>query len=245
LSSGERERYSRQLGIDGWGERGQEKLKQATVFVAGCGGLGSPVLFYLAAAGVGILRVCDDGILELSNLNRQVLYTTADIGMPKAEAAARRLAALNPDVKTVPLTERLETASAERLIGNADLVVDCLDNFRTRDVLNRSCVRTSTPYLHAGVEGMSGQLALFKPPETACLGCVIPAGTPEYQSPPAVAGAAAGVLGTLQAAEALKELTGVGDSTAGRMTIWDGITGTFDHVLIDRDPDCPVCGRST
>lgn len=244
LTDKERERYSRQISADGWGEQGQQKLKSATVFVAGCGGLGSPVLSYLAAAGVGTLRICDDGDLELSNLNRQVLYTTNEIGRQKTDRAAQRLRGLNPEILVEPICARISDGNAAELIGSVDLIIDCLDNFATREVLNRYSVEVNIPFLHAGVAGMAGQLLLLHPPLTGCLACVIPPGIPEYESPPPVIGAAPGVMGALQAMEALKYLTGVGISDAGIMTIWDGETNTFDKVKVERDPACPICGNS-
>lgn len=236
------DRYDRQLSFEGWGAEGQERLAVSTVFVAGCGGLGSPVLLYLAAAGVGRLLLCDDGTLEGSNLNRQVLYGTADIGRPKAELALERLSALNPEIRITASTERIDERSISALARGADILVDCLDNYATRRVLNRFSVETGTPFVHAGVYGMAGQAAFISPPKTPCLACIIPDGMPEYETPPPVIGAAPGILGGIQAMEVLKYLTGIGDPLPG-VLFWDGEAGTFETVRIERDPTCPVCGE--
>jgi len=169
LTNEEKTRYNRQIILPGWGEEGQKKLKQATVFIAGAGGLGSPVSIYLAAAGVGRLRICDFGEPELSNLNRQVLYTEEDIGKNKSLSAKETIAKINPQVKVENLSDKIEKGNVSQLVGNAQIIVDCMDNFPTRHILNEHAVKAGLPFIHAGVFGMSGQITFIHAPETPCL----------------------------------------------------------------------------
>jgi adenylyltransferase/sulfurtransferase len=240
LKPEELERYRRQLALPGWGEDGQEKLKNSTVFVAGAGGLGSPVLFYLALAGVGTIRLCDDGRVERSNLNRQILYGEGDIGRLKTEAAANRLRTANPDVEVIPLNRRIDDGSMEKLAGDADLIVDCLDNFETRYIINRHSVRKGVPFVHAGVAGFSGQMLFVHSPETACLECVFPE-VPQSGTVP-IAGATAGVVGSLEAVEAIRFLLGEEPAGKNRLLIWSGGDMVFDVIEVDKAENCPVCG---
>ena len=240
LSETERERYQRQMLIPGWGEAGQQRLKEAVVFIAGAGGLGSPVAIYLAAAGVGTLRLCDHGEPELSNLNRQVLHGDADLGRPKVESARDRLARLNPAVRVVPLHESIRPDTIDRLVGEAALLVDCLDSLETRFVLNELSVRRGLPLVHAGVYGLSGQLTFLHPPETGCLACLFPEHTQREVFP--VAGPTPGTIGALQAMEVLKHFTGIGTPLRGRLLLWDGSDMSFQEVRLERDPACRVCG---
>jgi adenylyltransferase/sulfurtransferase len=240
LSSRERERYHRQLILPGWGEEAQERLRRAVVFIAGAGGLGSPVAQYLAAAGVGTLRICDAGRVELSNLNRQLLHADRDLSRPKVRSAARTVRRLNPHVRVVPLQATIEESTAEALVGDAELILDCLDNFPTRQVLNALAVRRSLPMIHAGVTGYCGQITFLHSPATACLACVVPQSPPQEVFP--ILGATAGLLGCLQALEALKYLAGGGPLLVGRMLFCDGQAMQFQEVALSRDPRCPVCG---
>jgi molybdopterin-synthase adenylyltransferase len=243
LAGPERSRYLRQMLIGGWGLRGQQRLRSATVFIAGGGGLGCPAALYLAAAGVGTIRLCDFGLVEASNLNRQILYTEADIGKEKALQAAEALQRLNPHVTVVPLFEKIDDTTIERLAGTADLMLDCLDNFETRHVLNRFAVRKSMPLVHAGIEGLAGQLSFIHPPHTPCLFCMFPGSPPAGRVFP-VAGVTPGVIGTTQAAEALKWLTGIGSTLQGQLLFWDGTTMEFQKIPIARDVNCPVCSHA-
>lgn len=236
------ERYRRQLALPGWGEEGQERLSRATVFVAGLGGLGSPLAMYLAAAGVGTLRVCDSGAVELSNLNRQLLYAAPDVGRPKTRSAGRTLHRLNPQARIVPLAEPIDERSAAALVGEADLIVDCLDNFQTRLALNALAVARGLPLIHAGVSGFCGQITFLHPPATACLACLVPQAPPQETVP--IVGPTAGLLGCLEALEALKFLTGAGPLLSGRLLFCDGAAMQFQEVAVERDPRCPVCGRA-
>lgn len=239
LTPEEMERYRRQIAIPGWGEEGQKRLKQSTVFVAGAGGLGSPFLLYLSYAGVGSIRICDDGKLERSNLNRQILYGEDDLGTFKAAAAAKRLQNANPHLEVVPLTGRIDDDTVEDLVGDADLIVDCLDNFETRYVINRFSVRKGFPFIHAGVAGFSGQMLFVHPPETACLACVFPE-VPESGMIP-IAGATAGVMGSLEAVEAVRYLLGEEPAGKNRLLIWSGDDMVFDSIEIEKADACPVC----
>ncbi len=241
LSERELERYHRQIIFEGWGEAAQEKLKSATVFIAGAGGLGSPLSTYLAVAGVGTLRICDFGEPELSNLNRQILHDDGRIGKNKAVSARETLERLNPDIAVEPVTEKILSENVGQVVGEADLMIDCLDNFETRHVLNRLAVEKSLPLLHGGVYGMGGQMMFIKPPETPCMWCINPGSPPPVVFP--IVGATAGVIGCIQAIEALKYLSGVGDPLMGTLLIWDGTRMDFMHLPQQKDPNCPVCGE--
>ena len=240
LTSEERERYRRQTMLPAWDAGAQEALKRSCVFIAGAGGLGSPVALYLAAAGVGALRICDDGEVELSNLNRQILHGADRIGMEKALSAVRTLQALNPSVEVIPLTDTITAGNAESLIGEAGLVIDCLDNFQTRHILNHHAVKAGLPLVHAGVNGFCGQITFIHPPHTACLACLVAEAPPRETVP--ILGATAGAIGCLEALEALKYLTGTGRLLKGRLLFFDGETMEVEEVCFDRDPECPVCG---
>lgn len=251
FSDRERERYARQIVLPGWGEEGQRKLKQATVFVAGAGGLGSSAIFYLAAAGVGCIRVCDRGRIELANLNRQILHEERTIGMRKSISARKTVARLTREVVVVPLAVEMSAENVEELAAGADILLDCLDNVPGRMVLNGLSVRSHIPMVHAGVRALGGQLSFLRPPATPCLACFMeePAdgsgadGLDAAQQPPPILGATAGVVGCLQALEALKYITGIGERAENRLVFFDGEAMSFDEVRIARNPGCPVCGR--
>ena len=242
LSQREKERYSRQMIMPGWDIQGQEKLRSSTVFIAGAGGLGSPVSLYLAAAGVGTLRICDCGEPELSNLNRQILHDESRIGCNKAVSAKETLKRINPDVKVEPLEESITDCNVADLAGDASIIVDCLDNFETRHVLNRYSVKTHTAMIHAGIHGMNGQVTFIHPPETPCLWCIFPGDVPVEVFP--VVGATAGVIGCIEALEAIKFITGYGVGLSGQLLIWDGGATDFQKIEIKKDPACPVCAKA-
>jgi adenylyltransferase/sulfurtransferase len=239
LTDEERERYHRQIIFSGWGEEGQKKIKQATVFIAGAGGLGSPVAIYLAAAGVGRLRICDFGEPELSNLNRQVLHTDKDIGKNKALSAKEILAEINPHVIVENLSDKIERENIAQLTGDSQIIVDCMDNFPTRHILNEHAVKMGIPFVHAGVSGMSGQLTFIHTPETPCLYCTFPGSPPSELFP--IVGATAGVIGTLEALEVLKYLTGKGSLLKNRMLFWDGELMNFHEIALQKDTNCDIC----
>ncbi len=241
LSPEEKERYSRQLMISDWGEPAQQSLKESRIGILGAGGLGSPVSLYLAAAGVGSISVCDFQELELSNLNRQILYTEDELGKGKAESAAERLQQLNTDIVITYRSERVDEGNVAGIFAACDLVIDCLDNFEARLVLNRFCWRERIPLLHAGISEYYGQLFLMVPTETACLACLLP--EPEQNRPPEpVCGATAGVIGSMQAMIAIKYLAGVGSTQAGVLSLVDLNTLQLDNMPIRPREGCPVCG---
>lgn len=239
LSERERERYKRQMLLDGWGEAVQQRLKDSTVFVAGAGGLGSPVVFYLAVAGVGRIRLCDFDAPEMSNLNRQILHDPGDIGKNKAVSGRETVARLNPDVEVEAITTRIEADNVDELVGDAKVIVDCMDNIPTRFVLNGCAMRKDIPLVHGTVWGLEGRLAVFRPPHTACLNCFIAEAPPKETFP--VVGATPGVIGCMQVVETLKLLTGQGTTLDGKLLLWDGTTMQFRTLAIARDPDCPTC----
>ncbi|MDO5845604.1 MAG: HesA/MoeB/ThiF family protein [Methanocorpusculum sp.] len=234
------ERYARQLPLIG--AAGQEALAGAVVFVAGAGGLGSPVSLYLAEAGVGTLRIADLDVIEESNLNRQILHPEDRIGRPKAASAKQTLEALNPAYRVEAFAEKIDEASVLRLVGGADLIVDCMDNFAARYVLNRAAIALGIPLLHGAVAGYSGQLTLVVPGKTPCLSCIFPHAETTQKTP--VLGAVAGVVGSLQALEAVRYLTGE-PTLAGKLLIYDGAANTLDTFAVKKSPRCPDCGGGT
>jgi len=241
LTHSEKERYHRQMLMEGWGENVQQKLKNSKVFIAGAGGLGSPVSIYTAVAGVGNIRICDFGEPELSNLNRQILHDDKRIGINKAVSAKETLERLNPDIKVEALTDKITEENAGQVIGDVDLIIDCLDNFDTRHYINEYAVKKSIPMIHAGIYGMRGQLTMIKTPETPCLWCINPGSPPPVVFP--VVGATAGVMGSIQALEAVKYLSGVGTNLLGSLLIWDGSIMEFMTIPQHKDQGCPVCSR--
>jgi adenylyltransferase/sulfurtransferase len=242
LSEDEMAIYKRQLQIDGWGKEKQIKLKNSTVFVAGAGGLGSPVLYYLTAAGIGTIRICDFDSIELSNLNRQILHSMDRVGALKVDSAFDRLRALNDKTDIIKFSEPLTDRNVEFLTEGADLIIDCLDNFGARHVLNKISVKKRIPMIHAGIAEFQGHLTFIMPPETPCLACSFDEDrAPENLN---VIGATAGMIGALQATEALKYLTGIGENIKGKLVIYDGSTMSFDSLALFKNPECAVCGIS-
>lgn len=239
LNDYDRRRYERQMRLPEWGEAGQERVKSASVFIAGAGGLGSPVALYLAAAGVGKLSICDVDQVELSNLNRQILHTDERIGELKAESAGKTLRALNPTLEVTTFAEHLQPGNAGRIIGMPSVVVDCLDNYETRYLLNDYCIQHRIPLVHGAIWGMIGQLTFISPPETPCLKCIVPE-PPPGESPP-VLGTTPGVVGCLQAMEVLKYLTGIGTNLRGQLLLFDGEEMSFTPLVVRRAVACPAC----
>ncbi len=238
------DRYARQLVIPEIGEPGQARLRSSRVLVVGAGGLGSPILLYLAAAGVGVLGIADNDKVGLSNLNRQILYTTENLGRSKVLVAVQRVRALNPAVKAIPHEERVLRENGVALVRQYDLVVEASDNLETKSLMNELCVEAAIPFVWAAVSRFEGQMGVYLPGH-ACRGCIFPEvpvpGT--YPSPAqlGIVGAAAGVMGSLEATEALKVLLGIGEPLVDRMLLWDGLNASFDLVTFERDPACPVC----
>lgn len=245
LSDSELERYSRQLVLPEWSGAAQERLKAAHVIVVGAGALGSPVLLYLAAAGVGHIGVVDQDAVELSNLHRQPLHFSPDVGLPKADNAVVKVSALNPEVLVEAYPVRLEEMNAEAIVIGADLVVDCSDSFETRYLVNDACCAQGVPLVEAGVVGFSGLVMSIRPGESACYRCAFPtapASAPSC-SEAGVLGAMAGVIGSIQALEALKLLAGVGDPLLDAILQVDGSGMAFTRVATERRPDCSACVR--
>ena len=240
LSGSELGRYSRQMLIPGWGEAGQEKLKSAKVIVTGVGGLGCPASIYLAAAGIGKLVIVDKEKFELSNMNRQILGWRKDIGQFKAETAAKKLRELNPEIKIEPVNSKITDANIRQLIQDADLVVDAMDNWDTRFIINAACVEKEIPFIHAGIYGVYGQLTTIMPGRGPCLRCILPE-TPKETATFPIAGATAAFFASLQVLEALKLITGIGKSLVGRMLIFDAEDMSFAVVEIRKNPNCSVC----
>ncbi len=240
LSGSELGRYSRQMLIPGWGEAGQEKIKSAKVIVAGVGGLGCPASIYLAAAGIGKLVIVDKEKFDLSNMNRQILGWHKDIGQFKAETAAKKLRELNPEIKIEPVDSKITEANIRQLVQDADLVVDAMDNWDTRFIINAACVEKEIPFVHAGIYGLYGQLTTIMPGKGPCLRCILPE-TPKETATFPIAGATAAFFASLQVLEALKLITGIGKSLIGRMLIFDAEDMSFAVVEIRRNPNCSVC----
>jgi molybdopterin/thiamine biosynthesis adenylyltransferase len=251
LSDEELERYARHLVLREVGGPGQAKIRTAKVLIVGAGGLGSPLALYLAAAGVGTLGLVDDDTVSLSNLQRQILFQTADVGTPKTEAAARTLAALNPGVKIEPHPVRLTAGNAQSLIRPYDLVADGSDNFETRFLVQDTCFALGKTLVFAAVTEFEGQLATFKAHDLSgafpCYRCLFPAppppGTVGSCSETGVMGAAAGVMGSLAALEVLKEITGIGQGLAGKLLIYEALAARLRTVTLNPDPSCPLCRR--
>ncbi len=242
LSEDEKRRYARQMIIPGWGEATQRKLKASRVFIAGAGGLGSPVSFNLAVAGIGHIRICDFDAPELSNLNRQFLHDDSRLGMNKAESAKLSLARLNPNIEIEAVPEKIDEANVDRLVGGANLILDCMDNYPTRFILNACAVRKKIPLVHGSIWGFEGRVTFIQAPETACLSCIFKSAPPREVFP--VLGATPGITGTIQAMEAIKYLAGVGVLLKGRLLCCDCLEMKFFEVKVRRDPACPVCGRA-
>ncbi len=242
LTANELERYDRQIMIRGFGEEGQEKLKRAKVFVAGGGGLGSPSSIYLAAAGVGTIRIVDHGSVELSNLNRQVLHWGEDIGRRKVASAAEKLKKLNPEVEIEAIDERITEANVSQLVAGFDLVVDAMDNLPTRYLLNKAALEKDIPFFHGAVYGFEGRAMTIIPGKTACLECVYhSATTPGGKFP--VIGVAPAVIGCIQAAEVIKYIVGIGELLTDKLLIYDGLNLQFTEFKVKKDPNCKHCGH--
>ena len=242
-------RYARHVILDEVGEEGQAKLLAAKVLVIGAGGLGSPLLLYLAAAGVGTLGVIDHDTVDLTNLQRQVIHTTGSIGTPKVASAEAAIRALNPEVKVVTYRERLTAANALGIIADYDLVADGSDNFPTRYLVNDACYLARKPLVAGALLRFEGQLSTYRAYERGdnpCFRCLFAEPPPEGSVPrcdqAGIFGAVAGALGTLQAAEVLKEILGLGESLNGHLLLYDALATTFRKIKAHRDPACPLCG---
>ena len=253
LGADQLERYARHIVLKEIGGPGQQKLLQARVLIVGAGGLGSPAALYPAAAGAGTLGLVDHDTVSLSNLQRQILYRTAEIGRAKTQAAREALHALNPDIHENAHATRLTQANANTLIAEYDLVADGCDNFETRFAVSDACVALGKTLVSAAVARFDGQLSVFKPHMSGadgvplpCYRCLVPQAPPLGAAPPCaetgIIGALTGVMGSMQALEVIKEITGAGESLAGRLMLYDALAGEMRTIRLRRDPDCASCG---
>ncbi len=246
----QRQRYSRHFLLPEIGEAGQQTLLDARVLLLGAGGLGSPTALYLAAAGVGTLGIVDDDVVDVSNLQRQVIHTTDRVGMPKVESAEATIAALNPDVRVERFRTRFAASNVMEILeaaGPWDVVVDGLDNFPTRYLLNDATVRLGIPVVSASILGFDGQLSVFRPYQGPCYRCLYPVPPPAELAPSCgangVLGVLPGTMGLLQATEVVKLVAGIGEPLSGRLLLYDALGATFTELRVRRDPDCPICSR--
>jgi molybdopterin/thiamine biosynthesis adenylyltransferase len=240
------ERYSRNILLKEIGVKGQEKLLSGKALIVGAGGLGAPAAMYLAAAGVGTIGIADPDEVDLSNLQRQIIHSTADVGLAKIESARRTIEALNPGVKVIAVKEALTSENALKLISGYDLVLDGTDNFPAKFLINDACVIAKKPFVHAGIIRFTGQLITYAPDRGPCYRCLFPAPPPPGAVPTCrqagVIGAMAGVIGSLQAMEAVKLMTGAGELLLGSLLTYDALKMEFRKIKVGRRPSCPVCG---
>jgi molybdopterin/thiamine biosynthesis adenylyltransferase/rhodanese-related sulfurtransferase len=245
LSDAQKQRYSRHILIPEVGSDGQQRLLDAKALLVGAGGLGSPAALYLAAAGVGTIGIVDFDVVDVSNLQRQIIHTTDRVGERKVESARKSITALNPDVTVVGHEEMLTTANVDRIIAGYDVIVDGTDTFETRYALNDAAVAAGIPVVHASVFRFEGQLTVFKPFEGPCYRCLYPTPPPPELAPgcsvAGVLGVVPGIMGLLQANEALKVLLGIGDPLVGRLLLFDALDTSFTELKLKRDPACPAC----
>ena len=241
LSDDDRIRYGRQIIYPGFGGIGQDKLKASHVLVAGVGGLGCAASMYLTYAGIGHVTIVDDDSVELSNLNRQMLYWEGDIGKKKPISAANKLRRINSGIRITSVCKKLTEDNADQIVSGADVVIDGLDNFKTRFVLNAACVRQRVPFIHAGVNGLLGQITTIVPGKTPCLACI-------YSTPPVsektipVFGVTPALMASLQVMEAIKMIVGFGETLEGKMLYFNGESMEFAYEDLVKTPDCGVCG---
>jgi molybdopterin-synthase adenylyltransferase len=234
-------RYHRQMMIKGFGQEGQKKLKNTRVFVAGVGGLGSPAATYLAVAGFGHLTIADLDVVDLSNLNRQILHWDKDINEVKVKSGYEKLHGMNKEIDITTFHGRIDEDNVFDLTRDHDIIIDAMDNFPTRFLLNRAALKHRIPFVHASVWGLEGRMTTIMPGKTPCLECVFPHVPPKEVFP--ILGATPGVLGTLQVTEAVKVVLGIGRTLANRLLVYDGEYMEFHEMEIKKDPDCKACGR--
>ena len=240
LSPNERARYDRQLGLRGFGEQGQEKLKKAKVVVAGAGGLGSASLTYLAEAGVGTIRIIDCDTVEISNLNRQILHWHEDIGRRKVDSASEKLGKLNPKIDIEPVHEKITGSNVSQLIDGFHLIVDAVDNLPARYSLNHEAIRRSIPFFHGAISEFEGRVMTIIPGETACLHCLYRGRVPKGKMP--VVGVIPAVIGNIQATEVIKHILGIGKLLTDRLLVFDGLQSVFSEFKVLKNPECSACG---
>jgi molybdopterin/thiamine biosynthesis adenylyltransferase len=237
LTERELDRYDRQIRL--LGEDGQEKLKDAKVFIAGAGGLGSPISIYLAAAGIGKINLVDKDTVALSNLNRQILHWEKDIDREKAISAQEKLTEINRDIKIDAKSETITEDNASDLVADADLIIDAMDNFPTRYLLNRTALEKGIPFVHGAINGFHGQATTVLPGESACLRCIFREAPPPSVFP--VLGVTPGIIGLIQASEAIKYIVGVGELLSGKLLLWDGLTSQTEIVQVEKNANCQDC----
>ncbi len=240
LNDSEKKRYSRQIRL--FGEDGQEKLKRASVFIAGAGGLGSVISLYMAAAGFGKIRICDCDTVELSNLNRQILHGNADVGRAKAKSAYESLTGINPEIEVEALLETISEDNIDQLLQGCDIIMDAMDNFPVRYLLNRAALQRKIPLIHGAISGYQGQATTIIPGKTACLACIFPRAPPASVFP--ALGSTCGVIGSIQVTEAVKYVTGTGRLLENRLLFWDGLNGCLDEMACERNSTCRECRDS-
>jgi len=238
-------RYSRQILLPQVEVAGQERLLEAKILIIGMGGLGSPAAMYLAAAGVGQLSLCDFDVVDLSNLQRQIIHSTSDIGKRKVESAGETLLALNPDIEIVPIFQQLDDNNLAEHVANVDVVLDCSDNLPTRFAINQACVDTHTPLVSGAAIRMEGQISVFRSdkPNSPCYRCLYPGedALVETCTQTGILAPLVGIVGSLQALEAMKLIMGVGETLTGWLLLVDALSMEFSRVRLKKDPDCPVC----
>ncbi len=245
LTDKQRERYARHLALTEIGEKGQEKLLDAKVLVIGAGGLGSPVAFYLAAAGIGTIGLMDGDKVDLSNLQRQILHTTGSIGQEKVNSAEERLHELDPDIKLILYPFRLMAENAPEILAAYDFVIDATDNFDSKFLIARACHNAAKPYSHAGIREFHGQTMTVHPGKTACYQCLFhEEGVPAASLPKGPLGALPGLIGIIQATEAIKHILSIGTLLVNTLLTCDVLSMTIRKVIVRRDPSCPICGAS-
>jgi adenylyltransferase/sulfurtransferase len=240
LSDAEKKRYSRQIRL--FGEEGQERLKRTCVFIAGAGGLGSVISLYMAAAGFGKIRICDCDAVELSNLNRQILHANDDVGRAKAKSAYEGLTAINPKIEVEALVETISEDNIDNLLQGCDLVMDGMDNFPVRYLLNRAALKRKIPLFHGAISGYQGQATTIIPGKTACFACIFPRAPPTSVFP--ALGSTCGIIGSIQVTEAVKYVTGAGRLLENRLLLWDGLSGCLDEIAYERNAACQECSES-
>ena len=241
LTDNEKKRYDRQIMIPEIGEEGQEKLKRAKIVIAGVGGLGSPIAVYLAAAGVGTIRIIDQDTVDISNLNRQILHWDRDVERGKVDSAFEKLSELNPNIEVEALRTTIGENNVSRLTEGYDAIVDAMDNMPTRYLLNRAAIEMGIPFFHGAVRGFEGRVMTIIPGKTACLQCMYRGPVPEEKFP--VIGTAPALVGAIQATEVIKYLVDMGGLLAGRLLLYDGTTQTFTEFKVNRNPQCAHCGH--
>jgi adenylyltransferase/sulfurtransferase len=238
FSEREVERYKRQMIL--FGDEGQERLKKAHIFIAGAGGLGSPVSIYLAVAGVGMITIVDMDVVDQTNLNRQILHFDRDIGRKKTASAEEKLRELNPDITINAIDVKIDESNAPKLVGRADGIVDAMDNYPTRYLLNDVAIAKQIPFFHGGIRGFYGQATTIIPGTTPCLKCIFPKAPPREIFP--VVGVTPGIIGMIQANEVIKYLTKTGELLTNRLFIWDGQQAHAEEICVERNPSCEACG---